>query len=255
MRIVITGAAGHLGNLATEELSDDHELVLLDRRPVRSRPSIVADLGHSPDRRWPPWDPPWKRAFEGAEVVLHLAAVLAPASWRPSSWPVVKHNNIDATWNVFEAALRHRVPKIVYGSSTWAIRGAEHELDSGGNGEARLASDQPPRPLLTYGLSKAFGEMAGRMLVDEKRLDTFIAVRIGYCPPDRRPPATAYLRDLWIGHRDITSLLRRCVEADRRGFHVVYGVSRPDSRYDLTHTTQLLDWRPVEPVPPVSEPA
>ena len=44
MRIVITGAAGNIGRIATEELEKDHDLILVDRRRVAGRYSIVADL-------------------------------------------------------------------------------------------------------------------------------------------------------------------------------------------------------------------
>lgn len=246
MRIVITGAAGNIGRLATEELEEDHDLVLLDRRRVRGRSSIVGDLSAAPSRLRP--HPPWDAAFEGADVVLHLAAILHPASYRRNAWALVRRHNIDATWNVVTAAARHRVPKVVFGSSGWAIRAIEHTLDEGDAGEARVGSDDLPRPLSVYGLSKAFGENTGRMFVDEGRLRSFIAVRIGFCPHHGRPPENEWLRRRWIGVRDMASLLRRCVEADVEGYHVVYGVSGDDSPYDLSHTRNLLDWVPDQGV-------
>ena len=84
------------------------------------------------------------------------------------------------------------------------------------------------------------------MFVDEGRLQTLIAVRIGHCPPDGRLSSNPWLRRRWVGRRDMASLLRRCVEADVTGYHVVYGVSVPDSPYDLSHTTSLLDWTPEQ---------
>lgn len=246
MRIVITGAAGNIGRLATKELEEDHDLVLLDRRRVRDRPSIVGDLSAAPSRLRP--RPPWDPAFEGADAVLHLAAVLHPASYRRNAWSLIRRHNIDATWNVIRAAARHGVPKVVFGSSGWAIRALDHTLDEGEAGEAYMGSDVLPRPLTIYGLSKAFGENAGRMFVDEGRLRTFIAVRIGFCPHHGRPPDNEWLRRRWIGVRDMARLLRRCVEADVEGYHVVYGVSVDDSPYDLSHTRNLLDWVPDQGV-------
>ncbi len=121
------------------------------------------------------------------------------------------------------------------------------------NGHARLfGSEVPPRPLTRYGASKAFGEVAGRMFVDEGRLDTFLAVRIGYCSPDGQFPTEEVARRRWVGARDLAELLRRCVEADVRGFHVVYGVSAvANCPFDLAYTRRLLDWTPSE----VGEPA
>lgn len=246
MRIVITGAAGNIGRIATEELERDHDLVLVDRRRVRGRPTILGDLSEDPAasrrRRRASWDV----AFEGADAVLHLAAVLHPVSFRRDGWIQVRRNNIDATWNVLSAAARNRVPRVVFGSSGWAIRAVDNHAEPPAGNGARMGSDLPPRPLTTYGLSKAFGENAGRMFIDEGRLRSFIAVRIGFCPPRGRPPTNAWLRRRWIGLRDMAALLRRCLEADVEGYHVVYGASGPDSPYDLTHTRNLLDWYPSE---------
>lgn len=248
MRIVITGAAGNIGRIATEELEGDHDLVLVDRRPMQGRSSIVGDLSSDPASSRLRRRTRWETAFEDADVVLHMAAVLHGVSFRPHAWPRIRRDNIDATWNILAAAARYRVPRVVLGSSGWAIRVIDHEREAAGEGEAGIGSDVPPRPLTTYGLSKAFGEIAGRMFVDEGRFRSLIAVRIGHCPPDGRPSANAWLRRRWVGRRDMASLIRRCVEADVEGYHVIYGVSAPDSPYDLTHTRHLLDWIPEQGV-------
>jgi uronate dehydrogenase len=247
MRIVITGAAGNIGRIATEELEEDHDLVLVDRRRVAGRSSIVGDLSSAdsaPSRRGR--GARWETAFADADVVLHLAAVLHGASFRAGGWARIRRDNIDATWNVLEAAAWHRVPRVVMGSSGWAIRATDHDREGSAGHEIGIGSDAAPRPLTTYGLSKAIGEIAGRMFVDEGRLQTLIAVRIGHCPPEGRHSLNPWLRRRWIGRRDMASLLRRCVEADVTGYHVVYGVSVPDSPYDLTHTRRLLDWLPEQ---------
>jgi uronate dehydrogenase len=150
-------------------------------------------------------------------------------------------------WNVLEAAATHRVPRVVFASSNWAVKAVENELapscyDPSG---PKIDSETPPFSLTAYGLSKAFGELAGRMFVDEGKLETFVAVRIGHYAP--QPSKDAILRDRWIGAEDIRSLFRRCVEADLKGFHVVYGVSaQTTAPYDLSHTRQSLSWSPQQ---------
>lgn len=247
MRIVITGAAGRIGRLAVEELAADHHLTLIDRRPVQGRRSIVADLSRDPDPFWRAGRWGWGRALEGADAVLHLAAVSYSDGRGPLGWRRIRRANIEGTWNVLRAAARHRVPKLVFASSIWAVQADVHDRSENGG---RIDSRTPPRPLLSYGLSKAFGETAGRMFVDEKRIRAVIAVRIGYCPPDGRPQNNDWLRQRWIGPRDMVSLLRRCAEAPVEGFHVVYGVSRiPNAPFDLAHARDLLGWEPVETLP------
>jgi nucleoside-diphosphate-sugar epimerase len=247
MRVVITGAAGRIGTQIVEELSPSHELRLIDLRPMERRRSIIADLSRHPVRNgWRKWFRPksWSDAFEGADVVVHLAAniqSLAP-------WEKVLPDNIQATWNVITAAAKHRVPRVVFASSNWAVKALERKLapDCYLPNGAKIGSDAPPSPITAYGLSKAFGEQAGRMFVDEKKLQSFVAVRIGYYDPNP-PPRDDELRSRWIGADDIRSLFRRCVEAEFAGFHVVYGVSaQPTVPYDLLHTRRLLSWAPQQ---------
>jgi len=233
MRIIITGAAGRIGSTLVEELSGEHELCLMDRTAVPGRTSLVTDLTVSQELR--------TNIFEGYAAVIHLAADarnLAP-------WESVLHDNIEATWNVIEAAARNNVRRVIFASSNWAVKARERALapacyaDSG----PKIASDFAPQPLYPYGLSKAFGELAGRMFVDGGQLGSFVAVRIGYYHPD--PPEDENLRRLWIGSQDLRSLFRRCVEAEFEGFHVVYGISaQTTAPYDLSYSRHLLSWEP-----------
>ena len=87
--------------------------------------------------------------------------------------------------------------------------------------------------------------MTGQMLVDDKRLNSFVAVRIGWYDSD--PPKTEAYQRLAIGTEDLRSLFRSCIEAEFEGFHVVYGVSAQKiSPYDLSHTCHLLSWKPAQ---------
>jgi hypothetical protein len=88
------------------------------------------------------------------------------------------------------------------------------------------------------------------MFVDEKKLQSFVAVRIGFYDPTLASEDVNNndeVRTRWIGTGDIRRLIRRCVEAEFGGFHVVYGVSaQPTVPYDLSHTRRLLSWEPRE---------
>ena len=244
MRVVITGAAGRIGSAMVEELYGSHELCLIDRLLVDGRASVVADLSRNRGRHWC-WIRPdrWTEMFKGTDVVLHLAADRSPKA----PWERVVRDNVQATWNVIEAAVKHRVRRVVFASSNWAVKATERALapecytPSG----PKIDSDAPPCPLTPYGISKAFGELTGRTCVEERQLGSFIAVRIGSYLPG--PPKNQEKSHLWIGTYDLRSLLRRCVEAEVEGFHVVYGVSaQPTSPYDLSYTCRLLSWEPQQ---------
>jgi NAD+ dependent glucose-6-phosphate dehydrogenase len=230
-----------------EELAEKHELLLVDRVAVPQRQSVIADLATTHAGRlgsgwWPFRFRSWVHSFEGADVVLHLAADVR----NDAPWNSVLRDNIQATWNVLQVAARYRVSRFVFASSNWAVRGLEQALAPAcyQPGGPKIGSDDSPQPLGPYGISKALGEQAGRMFVDQRQLRSFVAVRIGaYAPEPYR--SDERLRALWIGSHDIRSLLRRCVESAGEGFHVVYGVSaQPTAPYDLTHTSDFLSWQP-----------
>ena len=243
MRIVITGAAGNIGTAAVEELSRSHDLRLIDIRQFEGAGSLVADLSIAPFDTALGGSNRWSSAFENAQVVVHLSA--NPQSAAP--WEKVLPDNIQATWNVLETAANHGVPRVVFASSNWAVKALEQQLAPACYlpGGRKIGSDAPPCPLTPYGLSKAFGEITGRMFVDEQKLQSFIAIRIGNFNP--APSEDEVVRTRWIGVNDMRSLLRRCVEAEFSGSHVVYGVSaQPTAPYDLTHTRDLLGWQPKQ---------
>ena len=248
MRVVITGAAGRIGFQMVDELSEAYELCLIDRVRLPWRKSFVADLSRSHDsplgkRTWRRFGrSAWIDLFRGADVALHLAADVR----NDAPWDSVYVNNIKATWNVLEAAARYQVPLVIFASSNWAVRSLEQSLAPACYQPRgpKIGSAASPQPLGAYGISKALGEIAGRMFVDQRRLRSFVAVRIGAY--DRQPNKTdERLSALWIGAQDLRSLLRRCVESSSEGVHVVYGVSgQTTAPYDLSYTCNFLSWQP-----------
>jgi nucleoside-diphosphate-sugar epimerase len=239
MRVVITGAAGRIGIQMVEELCEAHELRLIDRVRLPRRKSVVADLAQN---HGGPLRKTWWRF--GRASWIHLAAdgrIEAP-------WESVYANNIKATWNVLEVAARYQVPRVIFASSNWAVKSLEQSLAPACYQPAgpKIGSADSPQPLSPYGISKALGELAGRMFVDRQQLRSFVAVRIGAYRP--KPNKTDQrLHAIWIGVQDLRSLLRGCVESSSEGFHVVYGVSRqPTAPYDLSYTRNFLSWQPVE---------
>ncbi|HEY2825619.1 MAG TPA: NAD(P)-dependent oxidoreductase [Gemmatimonadales bacterium] len=251
MRVLITGAAGLIGGIVRSELAKDHELMLVDRR---GGPGILRhDLRwYWDDRRrvkrllfWRSW---WERAFTGLDAVVHLAANGDPfGRWRRVGAP-----NVQSTLSVLDAAVRYGVPRVVFASSTWAVKALERSLAPRcyeANGP-KIGSAAVARPLGWYGVAKAAEEAAGRLLVDQGSLRTFVVVRIGWRPSPGSLPASPEDHAVWVGARDLARLFRRCIEADVTGAHVVHGISaQPGSPYDRSSTHATLGWRPEEMLP------
>jgi len=98
MRVIITGAAGRIGSQIAAELTESHELCLVDRRQMAAKNAIIADLSSRPvTNGWRSWFKTkswrWSDAFEKAEVVIHLAANIQSVA----PWEKVLPDNIQAT--------------------------------------------------------------------------------------------------------------------------------------------------------------
>ena len=113
MRVVVTGATGNVGSQVVPQL--------LEHPEVTSVVGIARRLPASPDPRveWHALDvaeQDLRPAFDGADVVVHLAWLLQPAH-RPDE---MRRVNIDGTRRVIEAVVTSGVPALVHASSVGA---------------------------------------------------------------------------------------------------------------------------------------
>jgi len=113
MRIALTGSSGKLGSVVLRELrATGHEVIGLDVVGPREPGFVQVDLtdyGQVIDAL-----AGVKDTHDGVDALVHLAAVPAPGI---RSDVATFHNNIAATFNVFWAAIRLGIRRIVYASS------------------------------------------------------------------------------------------------------------------------------------------
>jgi uronate dehydrogenase len=211
--ILITGAGGALGSVLVAEWRDKYSLRVTTRAPSEAlfdwldvRYCELTDLSAI------------NAAMEGIDTVVHLGGRSLEDDWEE-----IAGSNITGTYNVFEAARRNRVRRVVYASSHHV--GGFHRRD-------RITGfGDEVRPDSLYAVSKVFGEALGRLYADKHGLSV-ICQRIGVARP--RPP---HRRALWTwqSERDFVHLTERCVEAENIHFQVVYGVSNNTRRlWDMT---------------------
>lgn len=152
MRLLITGGSGRLGRWVVEELRGDHEVVVagLEETPPPDavRPGVRYEQADLTDAE------AVARVAEGAEAIVHLAAIPSPIGSEPED---VFANNMISTFNVVEAAIRQGARKVIYSSSGSALGFAFRFRD--------MVPDYMPmdeehalRPQDAYGLSKWLGE-------------------------------------------------------------------------------------------------
>ena len=206
-----------------------------------------------------------ERAMEGIDAVLHLAA--NPSL--ESSWEDVRDSNLIGTYNVFEAARRAGVNKVVFASSNHAVGTFEianrpklYDLDDG----RAIDHTVEIQPDSLYGVSKAFGEAMARYYVDHHGLSA-VCLRIGSWTGDDAPISAYNLWDpctdddpetrakrrrfraTWLSDRDGVHLVERALETPKRWF-LCYGVSdNPRRFWDIEHAREGIGYNPRDAAP------
>ena len=219
MTVLITGAAGKIGSSLMQSLPALGWAVRgFDR--VSAADGVVGDLTVPGDL---------DAATDDVEAVVHLAGQPTEAPW-----PVVREANIEGSFQVFEAARRAGVHRVVYASSNHAV---------GFTPIARgLPADTPPRPDTLYGVSKVFGEALARYYVE--RYDMRVAcVRIGTFAP--RPPDLRSL-STWLSPGDCARLVDACLRTPDLGFALVWGILANTRRTWSLDEAVALGYQPVD---------
>ena len=140
-RLLITGAAGALGNVARDHLAPlATELRLSDIEPVIDlRPHeqfVQADLGDAQAMR---------DLVQGCDGIGHFGGVSVE-----KGFDVIERANIRGMFNIYEAARAAGGPRIVFASSNHAI--GFYQTDQ------RLDGSEAPFADGLYGASKVYGE-------------------------------------------------------------------------------------------------
>ena len=114
-RVLITGMSGLIGGILRRHLEElgGYELRALNRRAVEGIECVQADIADLEAI---------KPAFEGVDVVAHMAAYLGDDSFE-GQLPV----NVIGAYNVYEAARLAGVKRVVFASSGATARGFETE--------------------------------------------------------------------------------------------------------------------------------
>ncbi|MBI4305900.1 MAG: NAD(P)-dependent oxidoreductase [Chloroflexi bacterium] len=243
MKILVTGMSGLIGGLAGRKLAESHEVVALNRRPIKGVRCFQADINDLDAI---------KPAFEGVDAVVHMAAYLGDDIKGHLS------TNIGGVHNVLEASRLARVKRVVLGSSGATVMGYEREPEFRPLVEARWADVRAPRPMLThlslfrpngvYGAAKLFGEALGRYYSDFHDMSV-ICIRIGRVveedwPRDPRHAAA------YCSHRDIVQMVEKCVNASPSvRFDIFYAVSDNRGRFrDINHAREVIGYVPLDGV-------
>jgi len=245
-KVLITGMSGLIGGALRRHLGDRYELTALNRSEVSGVRCHRADIRDATAI---------SSAFEGQDVVVHLAAMVTGGA-RESAMDDMVQFNLIGTHNVFEAARTAGCKRVVFASSGATVAGYEDDEPYKTLVTAKAATVKPGWPMLThesavrprglYGCSKVWGETLARRAADAGDLSV-ICVRIGRVTDNDRAD-DARTRAVWCSHRDICALLEAAMVAPPSlKYDIVFGCSNNRFGYrDLEHSKAALGWQPQD---------
>ncbi|MDZ4197749.1 MAG: NAD-dependent epimerase/dehydratase family protein [Kiritimatiellia bacterium] len=243
MKILITGVAGKIGTILAQSLRDEFQVRGVSLEKDWSMDGVEYFQGDILSAE------ALRTAMEGVEQVIHLAGSSHPSS----SWEEVLRNNIEGAHNVFEAALGAGVRRVIFASSS-------HVTGTYTRQGLPMNPAMPVAPDNLYGVSKACGEAMGKYYSEIKGLSV-ICLRIGsfsfrdgpYPVQADATPLQRRTRLLWLSHRDMIQLFRRCLLVENLPFAVFYGTSaNTGALWDLEDARRILGYAPEDDAAPVT---
>jgi len=241
-RVLVTGMSGLIGSALRARLEGRVTLRALNRRDIAGvdcRRADIADLAAI------------EPAFRDIDVVVHLAA----AAGGGEPWESILRQNLVGAYNVFEAARRAGIARVIFASSGATVTGYEREEPyaalvagkyAGLASWPMLTHETPVRPAALYGVSKAYGEALGRQYADEHDLSV-LCIRIGRVKAEDRP-TTARDFSVWLSQRDVVQILERAIDAPADLRHGIF-FATSDNRWgyrDLRHAHTVLGFVPED---------
>ena len=227
--LLLTGAAGGLGTALRERLKANCDVLRLSDRAdacaslgqqQANEAIIPADLADAAQV---------EAAVAGCQAVVHLGGMSVEGPFGP-----ILQANILGVYNLYEAARKHGVKRVVFASSNH-VTGFYKQSET-------ITPAHPPRPDSLYGVSKAFGEDLASMYFHRYGIET-ACVRIGSSfaePKDRRMLAS------WLSFDDLHRLITACLTTPVLGHTIIFGMSDNSVAWYDNASVRHVGYRPQD---------
>jgi uronate dehydrogenase len=218
--VLITGASGDVGTHLSRELAGKYTLRLSDRRPLEAENFVKADITKMADAL---------EITRGVDAIVHLGGYSVEGPWQE-----ILEANIVGCYNVFEAARRNGVKRILFPTSNHAV--GFYRRDE------TIDHTVYPRPDSRYGVSKVFGEALGSLYADKYGMEVFM-MRIGNVGPK---PLDKRRLSIWFSPRDLAQLVSIGIDKPGIKFEIVYGISRNKRAWYDNSNAYRLGYQPQD---------
>ena len=221
--VLITGAAGDVGTHLRRELAGKYRLRLSDKRalkPVKGEKFMKADISRMADAL---------RITKGVDAIVHLGGYSVEGPWE-----AIHKANIVGCYNIFEAARRNKVQRMLFATSNHAV--GFYRRDETIDHRVYIKPDG------RYGVSMVFGEALGSLYADKYGMRVLL-MRIGNVNP---VPLDRRRLSIWLSPRDLAQLVSIGIEHPDIRFEIVYGISgNQRAWYDNANAVRL-GYRPQD---------
>ena len=222
--VLITGAAGDVGTHLRRELAAKYRIRASDLRDLKEKfkgqQFMRADISDFQAAL---------RITKAVDAVVHLGGYSVEGPWEG-----ILSANIIGCYNVFEAARRNGVKRILFPTSNHAV--GFYRRDQTIDHRVTVKPDS------RYGVSKVFGEALGSLYADKYGMQVF-CMRIGNVNPK---PIDKRRLSIWFSPRDLAQLVSIGIEHPDIRFEIVYGISGNQRAWYDNANAFRLGYRPQD---------
>lgn len=228
-RLLITGTSGRVGTQIVPLLREHFALRLFDLAPPAPKKDDECMRGDIQDFAL------LKKSCEGADALLHLAAVSDEDDFMTRLLPM----NVVGLYNAFEAARLAGVKKVLFTSTGQTMLN---------NPKGTWVTPRmPPRPSTIYACTKLFGEAMARYYSDAHGM-SMIVIRLCWFQGYDSEGLHNYheIARQWCSPKDLTQLIVKAIASDTR-FGIFIGVSNNSGRHlDIRNACEVLGYQPMD---------
>ena len=221
--VLVTGAAGGIGTRLRQimpgvyphirwsdlkkpaDLAAGHEFIQADLADYKQVEGIVKNI----------------------DGIVHLGGFSVEGPW-----DTILNANIVGCYNLFEAAYRAGVQRVVFASSNHAVGFYPRTQ--------RIGTDEKVRPDSRYGVSKAFGEALGALYAYKHGMK-ITSIRIGNFGDE---PIDKRRLSIWLRPDDLLQLIRIGLEHPDITCEIFYGASDNDAAWWTSQDARRFGYKP-----------